>query len=234
MTTSVLQRGDADSSPAVAADATVQRWALPREHGRRRADGAVAFAAGADLYVPGEAARAVFVLLSGRVRLWNCAGPSAAMMTGLLRPGAIFGLDSLSSECYAEGARAETECVVRAVPVELVDRLLDSQPGFAVRLLEALVRRRSAAEELLARALTAGVPGRLAGALLDAADYGVVAGQTRQLLADAAWTTRETATRVLYHLAEQGFVRVDGRTIYLVDVDGLRRLAAGAREARAA
>jgi CRP-like cAMP-binding protein len=234
MKTSALRQSVAGSELSVAADAGVRRWTVAPERGRRRPDGAVAFAPGADLYCAGEAARAVFVLLAGRVRLWNRAGPCAAMMTGLLRPGALFGLDSLSAERYGEGARAETDCVVRVVPVDLVDKLLGSQPGFAAQLLEALVRRRSAAEELLARALTAGVPGRLAGALLDAADGGVVAGQTRQLLADAAWTTRETATRVLYHLAEQGFVRVDGRTIHLIDFDGLRRLAAGSREAPAA
>lgn len=197
-------------------------------------DGVRRFAAGSDLYVAGQPANALIILISGRVRLLTKAVKSQALVTGLLQAGALFGLDSLSHTVHGETARAETVCTVRIVPVETVDRLLARQPGFAAQVLEAMVRRRTAAERLLTRALLAGVPGRLAGALLDAAEGGVVAGLTRQQLADAAWTTRETATRVLFHFVEEGMVRVDGRRIELLEREQLRQLAAGARQPRAA
>ena len=199
-----------------------------------RIDGVSRFAAGSDLYTAGQPANALCILVSGRVRLLTGATKSHALVTGLLQAGALFGLDSLSHATHSETARAETACMVRIVPVETVDRLLVRQPGFAAQVLEALVRRRTAAERLLTRALLAGVPGRLAGALLDAAEGGVVAGLTRQQLADAAWTTRETATRVLFHFDDEGLVRVDGRRIELLDREQLRQLAAGARQPRAA
>jgi CRP-like cAMP-binding protein len=156
------------------------------------------------------------------------------MMTGLLKAGDLFGIDSLTQGVHGENARTETAVVVRIVPVETLDRLLARQNGFAARLMEALIRRRSAAERLLARALLAGVPGRLAGALLDAADAGVVFGQTRLQLAEAAWTTRETATRILFQFAAAGLVNVDGRRIEIISPEALRQLAAGARQAPAA
>ncbi len=199
-----------------------------------RQDGPVRFRAGDELYREGEAATAVFILAAGRVRLSNRAARGPAMVTGLLRPGALFGVDSLSEGEYGETARAESDCLVRIVPVSLLDLLLKKQPGFAAGLLEALVRRRSAAEDLLTRALLTGVPGRLAGALLDAAEGGSVSGSTRQQIAEAAWTTRETATRMLFQFAHEGLVRVNGRCIELLDIARLRLLAGGVRQLPAA
>jgi CRP/FNR family cyclic AMP-dependent transcriptional regulator len=199
-----------------------------------RGDTPVRFHSGDELYREGEGAGAIFVLLAGRVRLSNRAGRGAAMMTGLLRPGALFGVDSLSEDVYGETAGAETDCLVRIVPVAVLDILLRRQPGFAAGLMEALIRRRTAAEGLLTRALLTGVPGRLAGALLDAAEGGTVTGRTRRQLAEAAWTTRETATRMLFHFVEDGLVRVNGRSIDLLDQQQLRLLAGGVRRATAA
>lgn len=199
-----------------------------------RQDGPVRFRAGEEIYREGEGAKAVFILAAGRVRLSNRAARGPALVTGLLRPGALFGVDSLSEGTYAETARAESDCLVRIVPVSLLDLLLTKQPGFAAGLLEALVRRRSAAEGLLTRALLNGVPGRLAGALLDAAEGGSVSGSTRQQIAEAAWTTRETATRMLFQFAGEGLVRVNGRCIELLDFERLRLLAGGVRQLPAA
>ncbi len=204
------------------------------EQSPARDDAPIRFSSGADLYREGDCAGAVYVLLSGRVRLTNRATQAPAMMTGLLRPGALFGVDSLSEDVFAETASAETDCMVRVVPVPLIDLLLKRQPGFAAGLMEALVRRRTDAEGLLTRALLTGVPGRLAGALLDAAEGGTVAGRTRRQLAEAAWTTRETATRMLFHFVEDGLVRVTGRSIELLNFHQLRLLAGGVRRGAAA
>lgn len=195
---------------------------------------ALSFQPGGLLYSEGEQAEAVFVVLTGRVRLTRRGENGAAMVTGLLRPGDLLGLDSLSQATYDETARAECDCTARAVPVSMLDRLLAQQRGFAAGLLQAMVRRRTAAEALLTRALLAGVAGRLAGVLLDAAEGRIVVMQTRQQLAEAAWTTRETATRLLFQLAAEGLVRVEGRRLELLDLEGLRRLAAGARQLPAA
>jgi CRP-like cAMP-binding protein len=199
-----------------------------------RRDGPIPFRVGDELYCEGDAAKAVFILAAGRVRLSNRAVRGPAMVTGLLRPGALFGIDSLSEHQYGETACAVTDCLVRIVPVSLLDLLLTRHPGFAVGLMEALVRRRSAAEGLLTRALLTGVPGRLAGALLDAAEGSSVSGSTRQQIAEAAWTTRETATRMLFQFAEEGLVRVTGRRIELLQIERLRQLAGGVRQVPAA
>jgi CRP-like cAMP-binding protein len=183
------------------------------------------------IYEAGQPGAALFILASGRVHLRQRAATGVMLVTDLLRPGALFGLDSLSTGRHAESALAVRTCLVRSVPLALMDRLLARQPGFAAGLMEAMLRRRATAERLLGRAVVAGVQGRLAGALLDSADDGVVAGLTRQQLAEAAWTARETATRALYHLADQGLLQIDGRCIRLHDPERLRQLAAGARHA---
>jgi CRP-like cAMP-binding protein len=186
------------------------------------------------VYRAGDPAGALFVVVSGTIKLYQRAAKGALLLAATLGPGSLFGVDSLSAAAHGETALAEHPSMVREVPVQTLDRLVARQRGFGARVLEALVQRRTAAEKLLARAIIAGVPGRLAGSLLDAAQGDVVDGHTRQELAEAAWTTRETATRVLFHFAEDGLVRVEGRRVVLLDRTRLRRLAGGAREVKAA
>lgn len=186
---------------------------------------------GQAVYEVGQPAAVLYILAAGRVHLRQRAMNGAALVTETLKPGALFGLDSLGGERYAETAIAARGCLVRELPLPLLERLLLRQPGFAAGVMEALLRRRCACERLAARAVVSGVPGRLAGALLDAAEEGAVSGLTRQELAEAAWTTRETATRVLYHFADAGIVGIEGRRVVLLDAGRLRALAAGARYA---
>ncbi len=202
--------------------------------GERPRESVRSVAAGHNVYEAGQPADTLYILASGRVHLRQRAASGAPLVTDLLKPGALFGVDGLHGGKHAENALAVRTCLVRAVPLALMDRLLARQPGFAAGIMEALLRRRLAAERMVSRAVVAGVPGRLAGALLDAAEDGIVAGLTRQQLAEAAWTTRETATRVLYHFAEEGLVDIEGRCIRLRDAERLRGLAAGARPSFAA
>lgn len=184
-------------------------------------------AANAILYSQNEPARAIYVLLSGRVRLIKRSPLGLAACTGLLRAGDIFGIDGLSCARHAETAHAGTSCAVCTLSLAAVDRLIARQPGFAAIVLRALVRRRAAAERLLVRALIVGAPGRVAAALIDAAEAGTVAGLPRQWLADAAWTARETASRTLSRFAAEGLIRIDGQTIELLGMDRLQKLAVG-------
>jgi CRP/FNR family cyclic AMP-dependent transcriptional regulator len=227
MVSAVIERPGPAAAAAGRAPAELRQKEKPRSEVRT-------FLAGESMYTQGAQAEALHIVVSGRVRLYTENGRNAALLAGVLLPGTPFGLDALIGLPHAESAVAETDCAVRIVPLETVERLVARQPGFASGLLEAMVRRRTAAEKRLARAIIAGVPGRLAGALLDAADGDQVDGRTRQELAEAAWTTRETATRVLFQFAGDGLVRVSGRHIDILDRERLRRLAAGAREARAA
>lgn len=196
--------------------------------------GAGEYRPGAVIYEEGSQSHALYVLLSGRVRLTARVGNAPPMVTGLLRPGDLFGLDTLIGAPPSDTATAESLCRVQTLDEQTLDRLIVSQHGFAARIMEALVRRRTAVEHLLTRALMTGVPGRLAGALLDAAERHVVSGQTRQQLAETAWTTRETATRVLFQFAAAGLVCIDGRRIELLDEERLRGLATGDRRQPAA
>ncbi len=191
--------------------------------------GVLTLAAHTVLYRENEPAPAVYLLLSGRMRLitGSINGPSIA--TALLRPGALLGLNALSQPHHSETARTDTACAIQILPLAAVNHLLERQPRLGALLIEALLRRRAAAERQLTRALLIDVPGRLAGALLDEAEGNTVTGLTRRRLAEAAWTTRETATRILFRFAARGFVRIDGRTVDLLNPDGLRELAAGAR-----
>lgn len=202
------------SAPAVTGDAAPERVRRVPE--------------GQPVYEAGQRALALCILAAGRVHLRQRAQNGAVLITETLKPGALFGLDALVGGCYAETAVAVRGSLVRELPLALLDRLLMRQPGFAAGVMEALLRRRCAAERLVGRAVVAGVPGRLAGALLDAAEDSIVAGLTRQQLAETAWTTRETATRALYRFADDGLVKIDGRRIVLLQPERLRELAAGA------
>jgi CRP-like cAMP-binding protein len=76
------------------------------------------------------------------------------------------------------------------------------------------------------------VPGRLATYLLLSSEQARSANRlrldlTKVQLASLIGTIPETLSRILAKMANQGFIRLDGPTIEILDRDGLTDLAAG-------
>ena len=154
-------------------------------------------------------------------------------LLSVLGPGEMFGELSL----FDPGPRTATASAVSdTVLLELSHPELimwfERYPGVAKHLLEALARRLRRTNETLSDLVFADVPGRVAKALLDLStrfgqptDDGVrvAHGLTQEELAQLVGASRETVNKALADFTSRGWLRREGRTVVLLDVERLER-----------
>jgi CRP-like cAMP-binding protein len=151
----------------------------------------------------------------------------------VLGPGDLLGELSLF-DLGARTASATALTDVSLVSLEHADmrRWLTDYPQVAEQLLAALARRLRRTNEAMADLVFTDVPGRVAKALLDLGErFGhpdddglrVTHDLTQEELAQLVGASRETVNKALSDFAGRGWLRLEGRTVVLLDVERLSR-----------
>ncbi|MFC6286118.1 Crp/Fnr family transcriptional regulator [Nocardioides sp. GCM10027113] len=188
------------------------------------------YPAGALLYTPQQQTETLFILKRGRVRIFRLSADGRALTTAILEPGTIFGemvvVGQLMHDNFAEALDETVVCVMGRRDVQ---RLLLGDPRIATRISEILGRRLAELEQRLSDVVFKTVAQRVADALVTLSRERTlvrspVVRVTHEQLASLAGTSRETATKVLGDLAEQGLISLGRGRIAVLDRDGLRRL----------
>jgi CRP/FNR family transcriptional regulator len=185
--------------------------------------------AGSVIFRPGEAAQAFPVVLAGRVEV-HLVGPSGReIMLYAVTPGETCvqtTLGLLGDETYGGEAVAVTEVRAVMVPRPMFLRLIDEDPLFRLYVLRAFGHRMADVMRLLQEVAFGRIETRLAQALLELAEHGVVHA-TQGELAARIGTAREVVTRRLDALARAGLVETERGTVRIIDAGALRQRAAG-------
>jgi CRP-like cAMP-binding protein len=185
---------------------------------------------------PNELGEQLFVLRSGRVRIYKLSPEGRALTLMVLEPLTIFGEMTLVGQWLHDTfAEAMGECVIGVVGRDTLRGILERYPVVAIAFMELMGQRLRAMENKLADIAFKNVPQRLASVLLNLA--GVPAGPprgaaqpsavryTHQQLADMIGSYRETVTKAIGELREAGIIRIEDDAITLADVEQLQRLA---------
>jgi CRP/FNR family transcriptional regulator len=192
------------------------------------------FRKGELIYSPYDRGESLFLIESGRVRLFRSASDGRQVTLALLDPGASFGqiavLEQPMHDAYAE---AMADSVVRMLRLAELERAIGEHPLIAINLMRSLAERLREAEDQIESLAFRPVPARLAGKLLDLMDrYGRVTPSgiriderfTHMQLAEMIGTSRETLTKVLNELRDERLIDVRERLVWVLDPDGLDRL----------
>ncbi len=140
----------------------------------------------------------------------------------------------LTSSCLIGGADYSADGVAEGVlriamlSPTLFQRMIAESPAFRHFLFALLSSRLTDLMARVERLAFHRLDRRLAEFLIERADAGFRSvAMTHQQIADEVGSVREMATRTLGHLAEQGLLELSRAGVRIVDVDGLRALAAG-------
>ena len=188
---------------------------------------------GKAVFHEGDLGDRLYLIGSGAVKLGHRSSDGRESLLSVLGPGEMFGELSL----FDPGPRTATASAVSdTLLLELShDELitwLERYPAVAKHLLEALARRLRRTNETLSDLVFADVPGRMAKALLDLSTrFGqptedgirVAHGLTQEELAQLVGASRETVNKALADFTSRGWVRREGRTVVLLDVERLER-----------
>jgi CRP/FNR family cyclic AMP-dependent transcriptional regulator len=183
----------------------------------------------------GDTGDRLFVVIDGKVKISRAAADGRENLLAVLGTSEMFGELSL----FDPGPRTATVTTVTEATLASLDHddlrpLLTERPGVAVQLLQALAQRLRRTNEAMADLVFTDVPGRVAKALLDLAEkFGVVEADgtrvrhdlTQEELAQLVGASRETVNKALSEFAHRGWLRIEGRSVLLLDAERLTRRA---------
>ena len=176
----------------------------------------------------------MFVIQSGAVRITKDVGGEPKVLA-ILGPGQMFGELAL----FDPGPRsatvtAVTEAHFLSLSHDDMLRWLTGRPSVALGLLSQLGARLRKTNDAVADLVFSDVPGRVAKALLDLADrFGRTADDgvhvhhdlTQEELAQLVGASRETVNKALADFASRGWLRLEPRSVVIMDVERMKRRA---------
>jgi CRP/FNR family transcriptional regulator, cyclic AMP receptor protein len=205
---------------AVAAAVTKLQWvSFPQRH---------------NVFREGDVGDRLYVIISGRVKV-ACASRNSDSLIAVLGPSDVFGELALLDP----GPRTSTVTTITAVRAATMTRpallsWIRQEPDAAEQMLRVLARRLRRTNNKLCDQTFNDVPGRLATLLLDLANrFGESDNGTLRIdhqlnqneLAQLAGSTRESANKALAAFVDRGWIRVQGKTISIVDPAALAKRA---------
>jgi CRP-like cAMP-binding protein len=187
------------------------------------------------IFREGDTGDRLFIVTVGKVKIARAAADGRENLLAVLGPGEVFGELSL----FDPGPRTATAAAVTDATVASLDHddlrpLLAERPLVGVLLLAALAQRLRRTNEAMADLVFTDVPGRVSKALLDLAErFGepdsdgirVNHDLTQEELAQLVGASRETVNKALSDFAGRGWIRLDGRSVVLLDRERLSRRA---------
>jgi CRP/FNR family transcriptional regulator, global nitrogen regulator len=187
------------------------------------------------IFTPGDPDDQLYFLLSGTVRLYKIYGDYKEATTALLKDGGVFGKLSLVEGRWQDVfAEAVTESRVAGVQKASVERVIKSDPEFALRLFSSLSERLRQSDEVIESLLHREVSTRLATLLMNLSDRfgeedGTLIGVrlTHQDLANMIASTREAVSKVMSEFQREGVIETRSRRIAVLDRGALSKRAAG-------
>jgi CRP/FNR family cyclic AMP-dependent transcriptional regulator len=174
---------------------------------------------------------AFYVLLSGQVKVMLIAEDGREVILSLVQPGDFFGEKSLlDEEPHSASVIAMEDSRLLVLRREDFQRCIQEMPGIAFGLLRALCARLQEADSKIGGLILLDVTGRVAHLLLQLADRGdgkkILDPPTHQVIAQMVGSSRETVSRTLGSLSDQGLIAVSRREITLLRREALE-VAAG-------
>lgn len=190
---------------------------------------------GTTLFSEGEPGESLYIVLAGKVKLGRRSPDGRENLVAVMGPSDQFGELSL----FDPGPRTATATVVTdarlaRLPKDSLQAWVRDRPEIAMQLLRVLGRRLRRTNTMLADLIFVDVPGRVAKQLLQLAQrFGSLEGGslrvthdlTQEELAQLVGASRETVNKALADFASRGWLRLEGKSVVILDRERLARRA---------
>jgi CRP-like cAMP-binding protein len=193
----------------------------------------VKIAKGSILFKEGDDGEHLYVIIDGKLKLGTSSGDGRENLLSILGPGEMFGeLSLFDPGPRTSTATAVTDAKLLSLSHEKVIPWLKQNPEVSLQLLTRLSQRLRRTNEAVGDLVFSDVPGRVAKALIDLGDrFGKTTPEgllvnhdlTQEELAQLVGASRETVNKALADFAGRGWLKLDGRSVLITDVDRLSK-----------
>jgi len=193
------------------------------------------FPGGTTLYSEGEPVRGIFVVHSGRVKIFICSGEGKTLIMRLSKPGDVLGLPgTLSGQQYEVTAETIGPCQLTFIKREHFLRFMHAHKEICLAVADQLARiYASICDEMRCLGLSHSASGKLAKLL---SEWPQSNGDTparikfafrHEEVAQMIGTSRETVSRLFVEFKKRNLVELNGSTLHVHDRAALQEIAAG-------
>jgi len=203
---------------------------LPAEQLREIARIAVSkrFAKGVAIFHEGDPGIGFYMVASGKVKIFKMSFDGKEQILHIFGSGDPFGeVPVFHGSPFPANAETLTEAETLFFPRAEFVHLITANPSLALNMLAVLALRLRRFATQIENLSLKEVPGRLASYLCylmeeqhrqDKVVLDIPKGQLASLLG----TSSETLSRIFAKMTEEGLIRVEGKTIAILDSEGLR------------
>ena len=187
------------------------------------------------LFNEGDDGNQLYVVTEGKIKLGRTSPDGRENLLAILGPGQMFGeLSFFDPGPRSATATSVTDVTVQSLSHEALTPVLSSHAEVALALLNQLAGRLRRTNEVVGDLVFSDVPGRVAKALLDLAsrfgrkaEDGVHVNHdlTQEELAQLVGASRETVNKALADFASRGWLRLEPRSVVIMDIERLSRRA---------
>ncbi|MFP5283645.1 MAG: Crp/Fnr family transcriptional regulator [Actinomycetes bacterium] len=187
------------------------------------------------LFREGDADDRLYVVVSGKIKLGRSGSAGRENLLAVLGPGQMFGeLSLFDPGPRSSTATAVTACEIRTLEHDELMSWLSGRPEVARGLLGQRAARLRRANDVVADLVFSDVPGRVAKQLLELAkrfgdqrDDGIHVHHdlTQEELAQLVGASRETVNKALADFAARGWIRLEPRSVTIIDAARVERRA---------
>src|SRR5688500_5669884 len=187
------------------------------------------------LFHEGDEGDKLYIVTDGKVKLGRTSSDGRENLLAVLGPGQMFGeLSLFDPGPRSTTATAVTACDLRTLEHDELMGWLTGRPEVAQGLLGQLAARLRRANDVVADLVFSDVPGRVAKQLLELAqrfgdkrDDGMHVHHdlTQEELAQLVGASRETVNKALADFAARGWIRLEPRSVTILDVERVERRA---------
>ena len=195
----------------------------------------VRFPRGTTIFEEGEPGDRLYIITSGKIKLARHAPDGRENLLTVMGPSDMFGeLSIFDPGPRTSSAVCVTEVTAATMNSEMLKQWVADHPAIAQQLLRVLARRLRRTNANLADLIFTDGPGRVAKTLLQLANrFGTQEGGalrvnhdlTQEEIAQLVGASRETVNKALATFAHRGWIRLEGKSVLIVDTEHLARRA---------
>lgn len=187
-----------------------------------------------DIFSEGEVGDALYILVSGVVKIFRTSSDGRIKTLALLQRGDFLGeMAILDREIRSANVRAVEDAEMLVINRGDFEESLTSNPRIAFRIMETLCARLRDADKQIESLTFQNVSGRLVIALLDLAEkHGVRTEKgikidmelTHQELSEMVGTAREVVSRILNDFRKTNCIEIEKHYITITDKEELKKM----------
>ena len=195
----------------------------------------VRYPRGTTIFEEGDPGDRLYIITAGKIKLARHAPDGRENLLSVMGASDMFGeLSIFDPGPRTSSAVCVTDVQAATMTSEMLRKWVDDYPSISQQLLRVLARRLRRTNNNLADLIFTDVPGRVAKTLLQLANrFGSQEGGalrvnhdlTQEEIAQLVGASRETVNKALATFAHRGWIRLEGKSVLIVDTESLAKRA---------